>query len=188
MTGISPDDFDTSPPLNTLFPGNCRIKGCHLHCFESENNVDPNDSQSISILEHHGRTYHSDLLHTTPSTTLSQISWYKCVIGCTHLSFTLANLRAHQLICKDYKTSITSTSRTNTQSPQQHQPTQPSVTSTQHTKNITHLRSICPQEFINEFDHAVKKGRSIRTLTTMIMAWMTETSSHTTRVSSKKND
>jgi hypothetical protein len=103
MTGININDIDTSPPLNQKFPTNCRIIGCHSHCTIPEQLADPSDEELINNLEHHGITYHRDLLNATPASTLSIIGWYKCLIGCPNIAFTIENHHKHQMTCAIYQ-------------------------------------------------------------------------------------
>ncbi len=190
MTGTCLNDIDSSPPLNTLFPGNCRLKNCHLHCCLPEINVDTNDTSTIANLEYHGITYHSDLLHATPSPLLSQISWYKCVIGCEHLSFTLNNFRSHQTQCNIHQNSILNT-RPNTTT---HQPnttqhsSQASISSSKRQDNLHHLQKLCPPEHLEEFEHLVQQGKTVKTITSKLLGWMDDPSTHTLGTPSKKND
>jgi hypothetical protein len=70
-TGTCPTDIDTSPPLNLSFPTNCRVIGCMLHNLGTETNNTNATENEIQNLETHGHTYHSDLLNSLPSHTLS---------------------------------------------------------------------------------------------------------------------
>ncbi len=191
MTGTSMNHIDTTLPLNTSFPGNCRIIGCHLHCMEPEQYIQPTNITHIKDIEVHGKSYHSDLLNSTPSPILTKIGWHKCVVGCNNLAFTITNHRDHQANCAPYQQTINKTmdDQTTILLGPSSSKLSPTTLSTNKQTHIHHLRQLCPSEFLREFDEHVKMNTNIKSsLTTLIMGWMIESSTHTTEVSSKKND
>ncbi len=184
-TGTSEMDIDTSPPSNGLYPTNCRVIGCQLHRLGMEPPPSTTAHEDYSIIQHHGLTFHSDLLSSLPTNTLNSIHWYKCGEPCNHLAFSQYLLKDHQHQCQSYRQRITP------RQPPLPQPTLPTIptydrTDTNHTR-IQRLWNTCPRQHRQQLDQLLRSQTNIDDITNTVFDWI-EQSTYITEATRRKND
>lgn len=94
-----PQTLDTTPPLHTSIPTNCRITQCPFYNNGFEETQPPNPQQLITDLHQHGIGLHFDTLNNTPTHLLNMIGWFRCGPSCPHLLFGLDMATEHRQNC-----------------------------------------------------------------------------------------
>lgn len=205
-TGTSQHCVDTRPPTITSFPTNCRFTGCPHHYMGLEKPIlsSTDINNLVENLQNHGYTYHSDLLHSLPSTTLNTIGWFRCP-SCQYLTFTEPNLTIHLTSCNSYQQALLTQhsvqqQQHDTSHQNNHEPTViPLPPSTRQQLNqkshtdipdsqLAKLFAVCPGEFIQELQTLIDANTDLPTIQQTLLGWIVETSTHATEFNKKKNE
>jgi hypothetical protein len=139
----------------------------------------------FNIMQHHGLTFHSDLLLSLPNDILNSIQWYKCTRPCNHLAFSKLLLRDHKHQCPTCRRTTTS------HQPPIIQPSLPTIPAyNRNDTSATRIRSLwttCPRQHRQELDELLRSETNIEDITNTVFDWI-EQSTYITEGAKSKNE